>query len=97
MNATAPFRIIPAISMLNTVDHIAESICKKGLGTFSIFILESHKPLLGLVKSISEMFSPIFTFFLGSNTRDFIEIIQNRERVEDLIQAIEVRLDKDRK
>ena len=71
------------------VESIADRIVQKGFGSVAIFLLEAGKPLAFLGSQTLIFFQP----FLGIPMDRWIELLEDRERIEQLILAIEERLE----
>lgn len=71
------------------IETIADRIVEKGFGTVAIFMLEAGKPLAFLGSQTLVFFQPI----LGISMERWIELLEDRQRIEQLILAIEERLE----
>ena len=73
-----------------SIQQIAESICARGLASPAIFALELHKPLIGILREIALVSAPLFSAIFGYQYKKAMdEVLESRDRVEELIVCIE--------
>jgi hypothetical protein len=72
------------------VERVASDIVRRGLQTPAILLLESHKPLAGVIGHASVIFAPLALPLVGFDRyTDLSRLISRRENVERLLRRIE--------
>jgi hypothetical protein len=78
--------------MLNQsfADQLASRIVNSGLEAPAIFFLELHKPLATFGGLVAAFVEPLaMPFFGAERVREFRELIEDRDRLEQFIRCIE--------
>ncbi len=74
------------------IEKIGQRIFDMGLAAPAIFLLEMHKPFVGIFSVVAQGFSPILLLFLGKQLAEELkEVSLTRDSLEALIVAIERR------
>lgn len=72
------------------IDKVSDQIVARRLSTAAIFLLESGKPLTTVGSQFLIFLDPILKIFLTvPDYQLFIELLEDRQKVEELICAIE--------
>lgn len=78
------------LTLESDIEKLANVVIDRGLASPAIFLLEMHKPLVGLVHAISLIASPALSILFGLNkTAKLLELFKSRSNVEKLICKIE--------
>ena len=82
--------------MSDFIEHLAEKVVTRGFGVAAIFVLESFRPLTLVGQQFLIFCHPIVRVFIGvEEMPKFIELLDDRNNLEELICAIEARLEGD--
>jgi len=74
------------------IERLADEIAARNLAVPAIVALESAKPLTFVASQALVFFDPIVRLFLDiKDYRRYIELLEDRENVEELILAVEAR------
>lgn len=75
------------------IEKVADLVIRRRLAAAAIFLLESGKPLTVMGSQLLIFLDPILKLFLTLPDYElFIELLEDRDKVEQLICAIEARL-----
>lgn len=72
------------------LDRIARGIARRGLTVPAIFLLELHKPLVGLGRLAAEAFDPLTRCLVGSGRAEAVlKMLESREALEYVMTRLE--------
>jgi len=72
------------------VEKAANEICRRGMQTPAIMMLEMHKPLAGILGHASVVAAPFAVPFVGFDTyHNYSRLFSTRDGIEQLLQKIE--------
>lgn len=73
----------------NDYSAIASAICKKGMGAPLMFLLEAHRPLVNLSKTLIVAFLPFIKFFVKKDMLDsFLSIFDSYENYNKFLKCL---------
>jgi hypothetical protein len=79
-----------SIEARRTLDAVVTAVTRRGLTVPAIFILELHKPLVGMGRLAVEAFDPLLRFVLGSERSSaMLELLQSRAHIEYVVRELE--------
>lgn len=78
------------IDLQEKLKEVAEWVISKKLNAPAIFILEAHKPLVGLGFALVQVSQPLLSVMFGSkNIKIVLKVLERPQSVDDLIELIE--------
>jgi len=72
------------------LDGLVKAIAQRGLVVPAVFLLELHKPLVGIGRLAAEAFDPLTRCLVGSGRAEAVlKVLESRESVEYVIARLE--------